>query len=63
MSELYSCVDISSDDVPKPTIDDNPSEEDIGFMRQAYEVSTNSPDESTKVSPLPSLLQKYNGCL
>lgn len=51
MRELYSVVDgINSEDVPKPVVDDAPSEEDIEFMKKAVEISTRSPDESTKVS-------------
>ena len=41
--------DIHPNDIPKPTFDYNPSEEDVRYMRQAQEVSKNSPDPRTKV--------------
>ena len=44
--------DTSSEDNPKPVIDENPSEEDVWFMRKAEEVSKKSQDESTKVIKL-----------
>ena len=55
LSELYSYVDDnSSEDEPKPVIDNNPSKEDVKFMKKAQEVSMNSPDESTKVNTCQS---------
>lgn len=52
LSELYSYVgDISTEDEPKPFIDDSPSKEDVKFMKMAQEVSLKSPDNSTKVNP------------
>ena len=51
LSELYSYVgDIDTEAEPNPVIDDNPSKEDVKFMKMAHEVSMNSPDNSTKVS-------------
>lgn len=50
MSELYSVV--STEDQPSPKIDENPSEEDVQFMKLALQESQNSPDESTKVTTL-----------
>ena len=36
--------------MPEPVIDEQPSPMDVKFMRQAIEVSKNSPDEHTQVS-------------
>lgn len=55
LSELYSYVGvINPEDEPKPVIDDNPSAEDVKFMKMAHKVSTNSPDKSTKVNTFTS---------
>lgn len=53
LCELYTVVqDINPNNEPKPVKDDNPSKEDVEFMKKAREVSKRSPDESTKVCPL-----------
>ena len=61
LSELYSYVSIiNPEDEPKPVIDDNPSTEDVKFMKMADKVSTNSPDKSTKVSTYSSNHNYYS---
>ena len=50
MSDLYSTVkNYTPKDIPQPVLDDNPSEDDIKYMQQAYQVAKKSPDESTQV--------------
>jgi hypothetical protein len=49
-SELYSTVDVSRIDVPKPVIDEPPKKVDIKFMKRAREVAEKSNDKSTKVN-------------
>lgn len=57
LSELYSIV--NTEDQPEPVVvDESPSEEDVRFMRKAFDVSTNSKDESTKVRAHYYLLKK-----
>ena len=50
LRELYSKGNISANDVPKPETYDNPSEEDMKFMKLAKKTADKSPDDHTKVS-------------